>query len=119
MKNIIYVMLLAVLVCLQSPDASAAVSVMGSGYNPRTIYAGPFQDQVLYYRNPGSTLWQQGFEKELHAVTCRSAVNSFRTSGTWQGQLKADGSCAGPGEPSEWALGNRLNYDRVPANKKR
>ncbi|MBT1071481.1 hypothetical protein [Pelotalea chapellei] len=119
MKNIIYVMLLAMLVCLQSPQAQAAVSVMGSGYNPRMIYSGPFQDQVLYYRYPGYTLWQRGYSRELDSLACRPAVISFKTSGTWQGHLKPDGSCGSPAEPAEWALGNRLNYDRVPISNKR
>lgn len=119
MRKAASVVMLVMLVCLEVPAAQAAVTQIAPVYNPRAIYGGPFGPYEIYYRNPGSTFWQLGFSKQLYALTCRPALSSFQSSGTWQGHLNSNGSCADPAEPADWALGNRLNFDGVPAVRKR
>jgi hypothetical protein len=82
-----------------------------SGYNPAQTYPGPFVPTMLYIRHSPSGPWHRGltglFSK---GVSCPDALSNFRRSGLWQGHLKQDGSCGPLAEPSQWALGNRLNY---------
>lgn len=80
-------------------------------YDPAFVYPGKYPSDKLYYHYPGNPNWHVGFSKNLSAVTCRAAYNSFARTGTWKGHLQQDGSCADPSEPADWAVGNRLNFD--------
>jgi hypothetical protein len=96
------------------PPASCAVTAplsTQSGYNPAKTYPGSMVPNLVYYRNSPSGKWQRGlaglFSK---GVLCPDALANFKRSGTWRGHLYPDGSCGPLAEPSEWALGNRINF---------
>ena len=80
-------------------------------YSPAIIYPGPFTPEHLFYRNPSSTVWLPwravDFTKK---VTCSDAVKRLKRHGVWKGHLNRDGSCGPAAEPSQWAVGNWLNY---------
>ena len=79
-------------------------------YQPTKVYAGPYGVTTVYYRESFRAKWRQGVSG---AVTCPDALSHFKVSGFWKGHLKLDGSCGIPDEPSEWAVGNRLNYEAL------
>lgn len=100
-------------------SAWAGVSVVRSPKSPyqaQRIYNGPNSADAIYFRNPGNPQWQRGFALVLKKVTCRPALDGFYATGLWQGHLNPNGSCEDPSEPSQWATGNRLNYDGVTAD---
>lgn len=106
--------------CAGSVPAMAASTSPGTraflsrySYDPSVIYAGTYGSNVLYYHNHRNPNWYRGFKKELDAVSCPPAIAGLRSNGTWKGHLNQDGSCADQSEPVEWALGNRLNFDRI------
>jgi hypothetical protein len=109
-----YLLALMLTVAIFSSPAGAEVgtSYSKAGYNPAATYPGPFVPNVVYYRPTPRGGWQRGL-KGLYSkgVSCSDALRSFRRSGLWQGHFNPDGSCGPLGEPSEFALGNRLNFD--------
>lgn len=114
MKRFVFLVLCGMaLQCLPTSPAAAEVSVVRSPYQPGKTYAGPNPVNSVYYRNPGNPQWRMAFSRELSGLSCRPALAGFSTSGTWQGHLNPDGTCADPAEPVEWATGNRLNYEGV------
>jgi hypothetical protein len=82
-------------------------------YNPGAGYTGEFIQTRLYYHNPRSAIWRRMSRSDNYhdVVTCQSALDSLGTTGSWQGHLNQDGSCGPLGEPSFFALGNRINFD--------
>jgi hypothetical protein len=81
-------------------------------YIPKAIYPGDYNPDVLMYRNPGSDAWQRVHNLDrLRHVACRDALEQLQREGKWQGHLNPDGTCGSTAEPSDWILGNRLNYD--------
>ena len=84
------------------------------GYNPTQTYNGPYGSIIVYYRETFRAKWRRGITGTFpNGVTCPDALSHFKGSGLWQGHLKLNGSCGIPDEPSEWAVGNRLNYDAL------
>jgi len=100
--------LLLIALLVQCPAAQAGT------YNPTTVYKGPYAPVLLYYKAPDSGTWKRGnFEVTYaRAVTCPQALQSFKESGYWKGRLQKDGSCSNNAQLLEWAVGNRLNYDK-------
>lgn len=99
--------------------ALLAATIFGAGvaagagptpYDPTQIYSGPFGPSTVYYRESFRATWRLGV---TGGVTCPDALSHFKVSGLWKGHLKSDGSCGALDEPSEWAVGNRLNYDAL------
>lgn len=84
-----------------------------SAYIPGVGYNGEFITSRLYYRNPRSAVWRRMSDSDNYreVVTCRTALASLETGGTWQGHLNQDGSCGPLDEPAHFALGNRINFD--------
>lgn len=80
-------------------------------YDPAVSYAGNHVADVLYFHNPGNPTWRAVSKFRLNSIRCRSALESFRKTGTWEGHLKPDGSCGAEAEPVEWAVGNWLNFE--------
>jgi hypothetical protein len=80
-------------------------------YNPAQRYAGSYTPKALFYKNPGSTYWQRVADDFLRRVKCPDALGHLQRDGLWKGHLKKDGSCGPLDEPSDWAVGNRLNYE--------
>lgn len=80
-------------------------------YDPAVSYTGDHGADVLYFRNPGNPTWRAVSKFRLNSIVCRSALESFRKTGTWEGHLKPDGSCGAEAEPVEWAVGNWLNFE--------
>ena len=81
-------------------------------YDPARIYSGDFQPDVLLYKNPRSDAWQRVTKLDrLQYVTCQDALAHLNREGKWQGHLNPDGSCGSTAEPSDWVMGNRLNYE--------
>jgi hypothetical protein len=82
-------------------------------YNPVQRYAGSYAPKALFFKNPGSIYWQRVADDFLKRVRCLNAMDHLRRDGFWKGHLKKDGSCGPLDEPSDWAIGNRLNYEDV------
>jgi hypothetical protein len=82
------------------------------GYNSAQTYPGQYKADAVYYRNPKNPNWYQGLNGTYPKnVLCKDALNNFMSNGKWKGHFKADGSCGPTAEPSEFAVGNRINYD--------
>jgi hypothetical protein len=81
-------------------------------YDPLILYPGEHQADVLLFRNPGSIVWQRIPRlDQLRNLSCKDALDHLMSEGKWQGHLRPDGSCGSPAEPSDWIMGNRLNYE--------
>lgn len=80
-------------------------------YNADTAYNGVYDRARLYRVDLSSQAWVGSLlPPSLPRVTCRPARAALEHQGTWTGALKSDGSC-GVGEPTDWAVGNFLNFD--------
>lgn len=101
------------LVCM-----SVSFPVFGEGggtlvekYDPAIMYPGPYTPEQLFYRNPTGTIWIPWSKADFsRKVTCSGALKRLRKGGVWKGHLNKDGSCGPVAEPSDWAVGNWLNY---------
>lgn len=81
-------------------------------YDPLILYPGDYQADALLFRNPGSMVWQRIPRLDsLRQVSCRDALDHLKSEGKWQGHLRPGGSCGSLAEPSDWIMGNRLNYE--------
>lgn len=81
-------------------------------YDPAIIYPGPYQPEQLFFRSPKGVVWLNWSNAVYtRSVKCRVALKSLKLTGFWQGHLKPGGACGTPSEPSDWALGNWINYD--------
>ena len=80
-------------------------------YDPAVSYSGSHVADILYFHNPGNLKWRPVSKFRLDSIVCRAALESFRSTGTWEGHLKPDGSCGAEAEPVEWAVGNWLNFE--------
>ena len=87
-----------------------------AAYNPNAVYTGTYVPELVYNKNSGASVWIRVTRLDrLRFISCDSALTGLRREGTWQGHLNADGSCGSSSEPSDWALGNWLNYrDSLP-----
>lgn len=100
----------------ESPAVVAALSDKGldaekSGlYDPSVVYSGMFESERIYRIVAGPETWV-GSRRPARSkdITCRDARTSLERKGSWTGPLNADGAC-GSGEPTDWALGNFLNF---------
>ena len=82
------------------------------GYNPAQSYPGKYTSDTVYYRSRNNPNWYQGLNGTYPKnVLCKEALRHFATDGKWRGHFKQDGSCGPTAEPSEFAVGNRINYD--------
>ncbi|TWJ32437.1 hypothetical protein JN12_00877 [Geobacter argillaceus] len=80
-------------------------------YDPAIMYPGPYTPEHLFYKNPKGPVWLQWTAGDFtRKVTCSGALKRLKRKGVWQGHLKPDGSCGSPAEPSDWAVGNWINY---------
>lgn len=100
----------SVICLLIAATISVAGVAAGDPYDPTHIYPGSYGASAVYYRETFRAKWRLGL---AGAVICPDALSRFKVSGLWKGHLKLDGSCGTPDEPSEWAMGNRLNYDAL------
>ncbi len=93
----------------------------GEAYNPRIVYTGRYKTDILFYKPSGSEFWKHlpRFDR-LRYVKCPLALQQLNQAGIWKGSLSfKNGSCISKGQPStgpsdpptEWALGNWLNYN--------
>ena len=111
MKNrLCFITLLVTTIALTAPLYGAWAGA--AGYNPAMTYEGKYTKDVVYLRNRNNPNWYQGRRGVYpQNVLCRDALRSFSINGKWKGHFRADGSCGSTAEPTEFALGNRLNYD--------
>ena len=79
-------------------------------YDPGVVYSGLFNTNGIYYHNRSNPIWYSGLNQELDAVICRSARESFSRTGRWSGHFAPDSSCGDTSEPTEFAVGNWLNF---------
>jgi hypothetical protein len=87
-------------------------AILKRTYNPVVSYPGKFENSVLYFRNSNKSNWMRGeISRFPDAVSCHDAIVHINRTGLWKGHFKSDGSCGPTGEPTDWALGNRLNYE--------
>lgn len=82
-------------------------------YNSSVIYSGTFKPNTIYYHNLRNPIWVVGLKIGADRVTCRPTLEGFKSTGTWIGQLKQDGTCDVNIEPVEWATGNWLNFSNA------
>ena len=102
------VLLAAILITILSLGASPAIAEL---YNPGIIYPGPYTPEQLFYRNPKGEIWLRWTANDFaKTVTCKSALKGLRLTGVWKGHLKPNGSCGSTAEPSDWAVGNWINF---------
>lgn len=116
-RTVTYLLLFAFLAAAAMVVPVAAAEVLpplgkDTTYNPTKVYPGSFESDVAYYRYP-KTEWRQGFNGTFsEVIVCHDALKSFRQTGLWKGNFGRGGTCGPPGEPAEWALGNRLNFEQ-------
>jgi hypothetical protein len=80
-------------------------------YDPAIMYPGPYTPEHLFYRNPKGTIWLPWIAGDFtKKVNCSGALKRLKRRGVWKGHLNTDGSCGPPAEPSDWAVGNWLNF---------
>ena len=80
-------------------------------YDVAIMYPGPHTPEQLYYRNPNGPVWLQWTTGDFtRKVTCPGALKRLKRTGVWKGHLKPDGACGPTAEPSDWAVGNWINY---------
>ncbi|WP_306532956.1 hypothetical protein [Geobacter sp.] len=104
-------MLALVLAGIYTPAGAAGAR---EPYVPATIYPGPYEPEQLFYRSPNGVIWLRWSAKDFtKSVTCRGTLKSLKLTGVWQGHLKPNGACGSTAEPSDWALGNWINYDLI------
>ena len=105
-------------ICLLAAVAMAAPSPGQSvaAYNPAAVYTGAYVTEFIYYRNPGAAVWTRvSRPASLSRISCGDALYHLKREGAWKGHLNPDGSCGPTSEPSDWAVGNWLNYqDSLP-----
>jgi hypothetical protein len=117
MKKILFVIVMIIVSGMSAVVLAQQAGQQGKGekiavYNPLYIYKGDYQPDVLLFKNPWSTDWQRLPKLDyLQKVTCQDALAALNKVGKWKGNLRMDGSCGSPAEPSDWAMGNRLNYE--------
>ena len=88
-------------------------------YNPDVAYPGIYESKRLYYKAPGSDLWKGMLKPAfLKDVTCTDAKRTLSISGLWKGALNKNGSCGIAEGPTEWAVGNYLNFKLTPDSEK-
>jgi len=112
MKTIL-AMLAAVVITIVSQGTSmpASAAQRTELYNPGIIYPGPYAPEQLFYRNPKGEIWLRWTANDFaKTVTCKSALKGLRLTGVWKGHLKPNGSCGSTAEPSDWAVGNWINF---------
>lgn len=84
-------------------------------YNPDVAYPGIYEGKRLYYNAHGSDLWKGMLKPAfLKDVTCADAKRTLSISGLWRGALNKNGSCGIAEGPTEWAVGNYLNFQLTP-----
>jgi hypothetical protein len=115
LNNILCTLLFAALAAATIMATSASAEVVSSPrqniYDPAKVYPGSFGANVMYYRYPNS-YWRRGMAGTYpDVVACADALKHFKKTGLWQGHFGRGGVCGAPGEPTEWAVGNRLNFD--------
>jgi len=82
-----------------------------NSYDPVILYPGPYMPEQLFYRNPKGQVWLRWTTADFsRKVTCPGALKRLKRRGVWKGHLKPGGSCGSPAEPSDWAVGNWINY---------
>ncbi|RQW88636.1 MAG: hypothetical protein EHM79_05305 [Geobacter sp.] len=92
-------------------DAQVVPSLGKATYDPSKVYSGDFVSDVAYSRYPKSA-WRQGLNGTYSdVIVCPEALRSLRQTGLWRGNFGPGGTCGPLGEPAEWALGNRLNFE--------
>jgi hypothetical protein len=97
----------------QQQGSKAAVVKPGAAYNSNIVYAGNFKTDLLFFKNERSATWSRVRRLDhLRYVTCADALQHLRQEGAWKGHLNIKGgSCGSLDEPSDWAMGNWINYN--------
>ena len=111
-KKFVIVTIMTALMQLSTATLLLAV-IAPNPYNPSVVYSGQFRSNAVYYHNRRNPLWYLGIQQELDAIKCRAAQDSFLMTGRWSGHFEADSSCGTTSEPTEWAVGNWLNFRGV------
>jgi hypothetical protein len=100
-----------ILAAADEPTGTGGATRIVGPYNPAQQYAGSYTPKALFFKNPGSSYWQRVADNYLKRVKCPDAMDHLRRAGLWKGHLSQNGSCGPRDEPSDWAVGNRLNYE--------
>ncbi len=109
--KVLVLSIMLAIIGIASEEAIAAELLTKSGYNAATIYPGSYTPNALYYRHTKGTLWLKQEESfQAGTYNCAPALNALSKSGKWYGALRANGVC-GKGDETNWATGNRLNFE--------
>ncbi len=97
--------------------AQNAPATVKGVYNSLATYKGDYEPKRIYKRRTPDSGWS-GNAKPSHIsqVRCTEAYNALIAGSLWTGNLAENGSCAPPGDPADWALGNYLNYLNMAAS---
>jgi hypothetical protein len=97
----------------QQQGSKGAIIMPGAAYHANIVYTGNFKTDLLFFKNERSETWRRiPTLDRLQYVTCAVALQHLQHEGTWKGHLNIkDGSCGSLGEPSDWAMGNWINYN--------
>jgi hypothetical protein len=122
LSGITCLLLVAVLslsaISIQLVCAESTSLLKKSSYEPTKTYPGPFGSDLVYYKYPKGN-WVRGLNGTFpDAVVCPDALKNLRRTGLWQGHFGRGGSCGSLGEPVDWAVGNRLNFDALAGSAK-
>ncbi len=118
MKKTVLATILTVLILLTTVSGLMAENSPESlftrqAYNPAVVYNGSFRTNAIYFHNRRNPVWYPGLKEELDSINCKAAQDSFRKSGRWNGHFVQGSSCGETSEPTEWAVGNWLNFSAV------
>jgi hypothetical protein len=116
MKKIVCLMLVVVplILTVVAVDESRAETRVNGGYDPKASYQGIYEKDRVYAKRHGADLWVGSAKPaKIYSVKCSSAAQSLG-SGIWIGNLNTNGTCGPAAEPTEWAMGNYLNFMAGP-----
>jgi len=102
-----------ILAAMDEPTGRGGTTGIVGPYNSTQRYNGSYTPKALFFKNPGNIYWRRVADDYLKRVKCPDAIDHLRKGGLWKGHLNQDGSCGPLDEPSDWATGNRLNYEEM------
>ena len=112
MKKLSVLIILVALILLSTATLLRAENAQYP-YNPSVVYSGSFRSNAIYFHNRRNPVWYLGIRQELDSIKCRAAQDSFSRTGRWSGHFEPDSSCGNTSEPTEWGVGNWLNFSGV------
>jgi len=115
MKKIVLFSIAITMILLSTITVPMAATIRNI-YDPSIVYSGSFRTNAIYLHNRRNPVWYPGLKEELDFINCQAAQDSFRRTGRWSGHFGLKSSCGDTSEPTEWAIGNWLNFSGAKGN---